>query len=47
MSERFWKLINFIVDSDKTDLKFLESVEEEDKIFPDIEISDWTKIKVN
>ena len=45
--ERFWKLINFIVDSDKIDLKFLESVEEEDKIFPDIEISDWTKIKVN
>ena len=43
--ERFWKLINLIKDNDKPDLKFLESIEEEDKIFPEIEISDWTKIK--
>ena len=42
---RFWKLINIIKNKDTLDLKFLEGIEEEDKIFPDIEISDWASIK--
>jgi 1,4-alpha-glucan branching enzyme len=25
------------------DLKFLEDIEEEDKVFPDIDIDDWRK----
>ena len=42
---RFWNLINMIKNKDKLDLKFLENIEEEDKIFPDIEIADWLRIK--
>ena len=33
-----------IKDSSNTDMKFLEDIEEEDKIFPDIHIEDWKKI---
>ena len=42
--ERFWKLINILKNKDDLDLCFLENIEAEDKIFPDIEISDWKKI---
>ena len=42
---RFWKLINIIKNKVKVDYEFLESIEEEDNIFPDIEISNWAKIK--
>ena len=38
---RFWKLVEMIRNSYATDLKFLKYIEEEDKIFPDIEIDDW------
>ena len=41
---RFWKLVEMIKDSSNTDMKFLEDIEEEDKIFPDIHIEDWKKI---
>ncbi len=40
---RFWKLIEMLKNSSKTDLKFLEDIEEEDKIFPNIQIEDWRK----
>tara|TARA_Y100001970_G_scaffold287812_1_gene413405 strand:+ start:12634 stop:14226 length:1593 start_codon:yes stop_codon:yes gene_type:complete len=42
---RFWKLINMIKDKESIDLKFVESIEEEDEIFPNIELSDWARIK--
>ena len=29
------------------DIKFLEDVEEEDKVFPDINIDDWRKQNTN
>ena len=38
---RFWKLVRMTKNTSKTDLKFLEEIEEEDKIFPDIQIDDW------
>ena len=31
----------------KTNLKFLEDIEEEDKVFPDINIDDWRKKNTN
>ena len=40
---RFWKLIEMLKNISKTDLKFLEIIEEEDKIFPYINIQDWQK----
>ncbi len=38
---RFWKLINILEYEVKSDLKFLENIEEEDNIFPNIDINDW------
>ncbi len=38
---RFWKLIEMIKKKSIVDIKFLENIEEEDKIFPDIKIEDW------
>ena len=43
--ERFWKLISSIREKETINYKFLESIEEEDKIFPDIDISDWKRLK--
>ena len=40
---RFWKLIECINDKKIIDLKFLESIEAEDKIFPSIDLTDWKK----
>ena len=40
---RFWKLIDMIKEISIVDYKFLENIEEEDKIFPDIQIKDWQK----
>ena len=40
---RFWKLVDMINKRISIDLKFLENIEEEDKIFPSIQISDWHK----
>ena len=40
---RFWKLVEMIKDSSNTDMKFLEDIEEEDKVFPNINIDDWRK----
>ena len=40
---RFWKLINMLINDPNIDYEFLESVEEEDNIFPHIELSDWQK----
>ncbi len=44
---RFWKLINIIKDKEKLDYKFLEVIEDEDKIFPEIDLSDWKRIVIN
>tara|TARA_Y100000589_G_scaffold126924_1_gene120866 strand:- start:441 stop:2012 length:1572 start_codon:yes stop_codon:yes gene_type:complete len=38
---RFWKLIQSLNKIESIDLTFLESIEEEDKIFPNINLSDW------
>ncbi len=42
--DRFWRLIYSVKNKDILDLKFLENIEEEDNIFPDIQILDWLKI---
>ena len=41
--KRYWKLIEMVRNNYCIDLKFLESIEEEDKVFPIIKISDWQK----
>ncbi len=38
---RFWQLIDMLEKRSFIDYKFLENIEEEDKIFPDIRIKDW------
>ncbi len=38
---RFWKLIDMINKNSIIDFKFLENIEEEDEIFPDLQIKDW------
>ena len=38
---RFWKLVKMINNSSTSDIKFLINIEEEDKIFPNIQIDDW------
>ena len=38
---RFWKLINMLEKKSTVDYRFLENIEEEDKVFPDIKITDW------
>ena len=40
---RFWKLVEMIRNHSKINLKFLQDIEEEDKVFPDININDWRK----
>ena len=40
---RFWKLVEMIKNESNISLKFLEDIEEEDKVFPDINIDDWRK----
>jgi len=40
---RFWKLIEMIKNYSNINLKFVEYIEEEDKVFPDINIDDWRK----
>ena len=38
---RFWKLIRSLNETESVDFTFLESIEKEDKIFPNINLSDW------
>ena len=38
---RFWKLVDMIKELSSFDLKFLEEIEEVDKIFPNLQIKDW------
>ena len=38
---RFWKLVEMIKKRSNMNLKFLEDIEEEDKVFPNINIDDW------
>ena len=38
---RFWKLIDMLEKRTIIDYKFLEDIEEEDKIFPEIRVKDW------
>jgi len=40
---RFWKLVEMIKNNSNINLKFLEDIEKEDKIFPNINIDDWRK----
>ena len=40
---RFWKLVEMIKYDSNINLKFLEDIEAEDKVFPDIDIDDWRK----
>ena len=40
---RFWKLMEMIKNNSKIDVEFLKDIEEEDKIFPYIDINDWKK----
>ena len=42
---RFWKIVEIIKNHSNINLKFLEDIEEEDKVFSDINIDDWRKIK--
>ena len=38
---RFWKLVDMLEKRTILDYKFLEDIEEEDKIFPEIRVKDW------
>ena len=40
---RFWKLIESLNNDESIDLSYLETIEKEDKIFPNINLSDWFK----
>ena len=40
---RFWKLIDMVTKNSIIDFEFLQNIEEEDKIFPDLQINDWQK----
>ena len=40
---RFWKLIKSLNKNESIDLSYLETIEKEDKIFPNINLSDWFK----
>ena len=40
---RFWKLIKSLNKDESIDLSYLENIEKEDKIFPNIDLSDWFK----
>ena len=41
---RFWRLIEMIKSNAETDFNFLEDIEEEDSIFPDINLDDWKNL---
>ena len=38
---RFWKLIDMLKNNCIVDHEFVKNIEEEDNIFPDIEVTDW------
>ena len=40
---RFWKLIDMIKKNSMIDFEFLKNIEEEDRIFPDLQIKDWKR----
>ena len=40
---RFWKLVKSLNKDEQIDLSYLETIEKEDKIFPNINLSDWFK----
>ena len=40
---RFWRLVEMIKNNSSVSLKFLEDIEEEDKVFLNINIDDWIK----
>ena len=40
---RFWKLIDMIKKNSVIDFEFLKNIEEEDRIFPDLQIKDWKR----
>ena len=40
---RVWKLVEMIKNHSNFNLRFLEDIEEEDKVFPNINIEDWQK----
>ena len=40
---RFWKIVEMIKNNSNINLKFIDDIEEEDKVFPDINIDDWRK----
>jgi len=40
---RFWKIVEMIKNPSNINLKFLEDIEEEDKVFQNINIDDWRK----
>ena len=40
---RFWKIVEMIKNKSSVSLKFLEDIEEEDKVFLEINIDDWRK----
>ena len=40
---RYWQLIEYF-EKDFVDYDFLKTIEEEDRIFPEINISNWEKI---
>ena len=40
---RFWKLIKSLNKDESIDLSYLENIEKEDKIFPNIDLTDWFK----
>ena len=41
---RFWRLVDMVNQISDLDLNFLISIEEEDRIFPDIQIKDWENL---
>ena len=41
---RFWRLIDIFQKRKEDDIAFLEKIEEDDNIFPDIRIEDWGKM---
>ena len=40
---RFWKLVEMIKNPSNINFKLLEDIEEEDNVFPDINIDDWRR----
>ena len=44
---RFWKLIDILEEKDAKDSSFLKRIEDEDKIFPNINIENWKRRLTN